>query len=332
MLDTGFSTRRHAPMADRAIPARRVGDARPEPLRIGLLNNMPDAAFRQTEIQFRRLIGSNVEIQLFSFADVPRSEPVRQDIAARYRSHHALQDAGLDGLVITGCEPKADRLDDEPFFKPLSDVVDWASRGTLSTLFSCLASHAAVLHRDGIERRRLAEKCSGVFICSQTGTHPLLYGLAETAPVPHSRWNELDERHLTAHGYHVLRHSDEIGVDLFVKEEESLLVFLQGHPEYDADSLAREYRRDVGRFLDGARGDYPKVPANYFTQAGIARMQAFEEKARSFRDPALFPAFPELVSALPLHASWQAGAVRLFGNWLREVAARRVTKPIRVFA
>ncbi len=94
MLDTGFSTRRHVPMADRAIPARRVGDARPEPLRIGLLNNMPDAAFRQTEIQFRRLIGLNVEIKLFSFADVPRSEPVRQDIAARYRSHHALQDAG----------------------------------------------------------------------------------------------------------------------------------------------------------------------------------------------------------------------------------------------
>ncbi len=80
----------------------------------------------------------------------------------------------------------------------------------------------------------------GVFICAQTGGHPLLYGLAETAPVPHSRWNELDERDLASNGYHVLRRSDEIGVDLFVKEEESLLVFLQGHPEYDADSLARE--------------------------------------------------------------------------------------------
>ncbi len=84
--------------------------------------------------------------------------------------------------------------------------------------------------------------------------------------MPHSRWNELDERHLSAHGYHVLRRSDEIGVDLFVKEEESLLVFPAGPPEYDADSLAREYRRDVGRFLDGLRHDYPDVPrTNYFT-------------------------------------------------------------------
>jgi homoserine O-succinyltransferase len=314
------------------MPARRVGDSRPEPLRIGLLNNMPDAAFRQTEAQFRRLIGANVELRLFSFADVPRGEPVRSDIAARYRSHHALRDADLDGLVITGCEPKADRLDDEPFFKPLSDVVDWATRCTLSTLFSCLASHAAVLHRDGIERRRLPAKCSGVFICSQTGGHPLLYGLAETAPVPHSRWNALDETRLAAHGYHVLRRSAEIGVDLFVREAESLLVFLQGHPEYDADSLAREYRRDVGRYLDGARDDYPDIPRNTFTQAGIARMQAFAEKALTFRDPSLFPAFPALASALPLHASWEAGARRLFGNWLREVAARRVTRPIRVFA
>ncbi len=80
------------------------------------------------------------------------------------------------------------------------------------------------------------------------------------------------------------------------------------------------------------RDDYPNVPQNYFTRGGIDLMQAFEAKARSFRDPAHFSSFPELASALPMHAAWQAGAKRLFGNWLREVAARRVTRPIRVFA
>ena len=36
---------------------------------------------------------------------------------------------------------------------------------TASTIWSCLAAHAAVLHVDGIERRLLTEKCFGVFDC-----------------------------------------------------------------------------------------------------------------------------------------------------------------------
>ena len=31
----------------------------------------------------------------------------------------------------------------------------------------------------------------------------------------------------------------------------SQFVFLQGHPEYDANSLAREYRRDMDRYMRG---------------------------------------------------------------------------------
>ncbi len=334
MLDHGLARKRigYGP-ASAILTPRRRSDTPAAPLRIGLLNNMPDPAFRQTELQFRRLIGSDVTLCLFSFAETPRSGPVQVEVAARYQSHRALSDARLDGLVVTGCEPLAARLDEEPFFKPLGEVIDWASRHTISTLFSCLASHAAVLHRDGIERRRLPAKCSGVFDCFQANDgHALLDGLGASSPVPHSRWNAIEEADLAAHGYKVLRRSDAIGVDLFVRQEQSLLVFLQGHPEYDPDSLAREYRRDVGRYLDGTSDRYPGLTEHYFTAAGSDRMRAFEKRAQATRDPDLFASFPDLAACLPARPRWEPDAQRLFRNWLRLIATRRAAVADRVMA
>ena len=57
------------------------------------------------------------------------------------------------------------------------------------------------------------------------------------------------ERDLAAKGYSVLTRSDEAGVGLFAKDNNSLFLFVQGHPEYEAETLLREYRRDIGRYL-----------------------------------------------------------------------------------
>lgn len=302
----------------------------PAGLQIGLLNNMPDSAFLQTEQQFRRLIGPDVTLKLFSLEGLARGEAVQAELGARYQTHHALKTAGLDALVITGSEPIAPQLQDEPFFGPLSDVIAWAEANIASTLLSCLASHAAVLARSGITRRPLGRKCSGVFACSKTQpSHPLLAGLPETVPVPHSRWNGLAEAELCEAGYAVLR-SSKVGVDLFIDDRKSLLVFLQGHPEYDADSLAREYRRDVGRFLDGTRVDYPAMPENCFSAEGAALLARFAGKASTCRDPALSAEFPKLDITLPAQASWQEDAAQLFRNWLRYVAQNRVTSRTRM--
>ena len=58
--------------------------------------------------------------------------------------------------------------------------------------------------------------------------------------------------HLTQCGYLVLTQSAEGGVDSFVKKKkQSLFVHFQGHPEYGAQTLLKEYRRDIRRFLKG---------------------------------------------------------------------------------
>jgi len=326
MLDYG------TPIQPVSLPAAELdlgavgGIAWPEPvqrrLRVGLLNNMPDSALVQTERQFRRLIGLRAELRLFSLDTVPRGPLARAHLDRFYETQDALAGAGLDALVVTGAEPKAKRLADEPFFPALAAVVDWADASGVPTLFSCLAAHAAVLHLDGIERRPLPTKHSGIYACTAVAHHPLLAGMPVSVPVPHSRWNDLPEQALTARGYRVLRRSEQVGVDLFIREHGASMVFLQGHPEYDGDTLAREYRRDIGRFLDGERDTPPALPENYYVDEAVLRLDAFAAVARAYRSPALHADFPTMAETLPRPAAWQEAAAGLFRNWLALVSDR----------
>src|SRR5580658_5995086 len=118
---------------------------------IGLINNMPDPALDATERQFVDLIRAATSktvarLLLFSIPEIPRADTTRQELAGRYRDIAELWDTHLDGLIVTGTEPRAKDLRDEPYWKTLSQVVDWARDNTTSTIWSCLAAHAAVLH------------------------------------------------------------------------------------------------------------------------------------------------------------------------------------------
>lgn len=309
-------------------PARRLG-GRPARLDIGLVNNMPDAALRPTERQFARLLAAasgptEVRLHLFSLAEVPRGSAARSAMAGRYGDLATLERARLDGLIVTGAEPVAPSLTDEPYWGALTRVVDWAEHNTVSTVWSCLAAHAAVLHLDGIARRRLVRKRFGLFECVPVAEGGLFDGTPAGLRVPHSRWNDLAEGDLRSHGYRIASRSMEAGIDCFTKQWASLFVFLQGHPEYDADTLFREYRRDAHRYLRGERDDLPSLPSGYFdtrTEQGAA---AFGDRARRDRSLDAWDAFPRDWSCrLPLLGLWQASASRFYRNWLGLVAAER---------
>src|ERR1700733_756992 len=261
-------------------------------LTIGLVNNMPDSALKATERQFMRLIqaaagNSRITFHCFSLPAVARSKQASEHIAHDYADIADLDRLGIDGLIVTGAEPIATRLPDEPFWNQLTEIIDWARTNTRSTIWSCLAAHAAVKHLDGVERHRLSEKCSGVYDCSKAGDDWLTRNLPATLKVSHSRYNELRENELAARGYEVLTRSDVAGVDIFARQLESRFIFFQGHPEYDASSLQREYMRDLARFLAGERDEYPAIPVGYFDAVTEARLISFEKRARAKREPTL---------------------------------------------
>ena len=291
-------------------------------LTIGLVNNMPDAGCEATERQFIELLRAAasdvvVLLKLFSVAAVPRSEAARAEIASRSRDLSALWDAPLDGLIVTGTEPVAADLKDEPYWNALCDLLDWACHNTMSAVWSCLAA-TAVQYSDGIVRERLSDKLSGVFDCEVTGDHPLLAGVAQRWRVPHSRHNDLPEAPLAAGGYRVLSRSAAAGADTFIKEQDggSLFVFFQGHPEYDTDSLLREYRRDVGRFLRGEAGAYPQAPQNYFDGAAMFLADDFRTRAEGGPHGELIGEFPVRSLRAGIENTWHSNAITVYRNWV----------------
>jgi homoserine O-succinyltransferase len=126
--------------------------------------------------------------------------------------------------------------------------------------------------------------------------------------------NEVREDDLTARGYRVLTRSADAGVDIFARDDESRFIFFQGHPEYDALSLQREYMRDIARYLAGERKDYPAIPVAYFDAETEAVLANFEQHARARRNPELAAELP----GLTLRPGVPAGgaATTIFRNWL----------------
>jgi homoserine O-succinyltransferase/O-acetyltransferase len=296
---------------------------------VGLINNMPDAALEATERQFTDLVrlsahNTLVRLQLFSIPKVPRGAATRRDMAARYRDISEMWDTHLDGLIVTGNEPKSKSLKDEPYWSVFAQVIDWARHNTYSTIWSCLAAHAAVLHSDGIDRVALSEKLSGVFDCAPASAHPMLRGVTLPMRVPHSRGNDLSERALRAAGYRILTHSSAAGVDMFVRQEGSFHLFLQGHPEYEADAILREYRRDIGRYLRGERDRYPATPRGYFDGEATATLEAFRKRALAERSGDLIRSFPRLEAGLA--GGWRASAVAIYANWFDYLKGRKAER------
>jgi homoserine O-succinyltransferase/O-acetyltransferase len=304
---------------------RRSSD---RPIIIGLVNNTSDRALKATETQFLRLLLAAapdvpLHLKLFTFPEIPRATPPRGCMDDAYADLAALYDTNVDALIVTGMEPQTSRLDHEPMWPSFKKLVDWAEDRSLPVMWSCLAAHAAVLHLDGVERVHAGTKVSGVFDCVVAAAeHPLMAGISPRWAIPHSRQFGVPEESLAVSGYRVLSRCHEVGVDAFVKDGLPFL-FLQGHPEYDADTLLREYTRDARRYLIGERELYPAVPSHYFGAEIDSELARIRQRALDGqRDLALLQEITNLAKAAPHSASWQAPATRLYENWLNTMVRR----------
>jgi homoserine O-succinyltransferase len=305
-------------------PVRRARNS----IVIALVNNMPDTALESTEAQFSGLLQAAagtrpVRLRFTCFPELPRGRDAQKRIAGGYWPIETLLAARPDALIVTGTEPVAPQLRDEPYWPRLAALLDWADEHSVASIWSCLAAHAAVEYFDGITRRRLAHKRCGVYSHSLLAGHALLEGVAAPLAMPHSRWNELPLEALRGAGYAVLSFSPETGADSFVRHERSLMLFFQGHPEYEDMTLLKEYRRDVGRYLNGQQTHYPTMPHGYLSAEAVALLEAFRERALAQRAPELLGQFPFAAAAASLTNRWRPAAVAIYRNWLDFIATAR---------
>jgi homoserine O-succinyltransferase len=303
--------------------------AQRECVRIAFINNMPDSALEDTEMQFFELLDAAsgsipVFVGLYSLSGVPRGERGQQHLNSFYFGTNDLLNGRFDAVIMTGTEPRQPNLRNEPYWSALANVLDWAESNTTSTILSCLAAHAGVLHSDGIQRCPLNDKQFGVFDFAKTANHPLTDGTGQLVRFPHSRWNEVQADALAACGYLVLTQSPEGGVDSFVKKKkQSLFLHFQGHPEYGAQTLLKEYRRDVKRFLRRERETYPSMPRDYFDGTGANLLSDFRDSVLSDRREELMENFPEAALVGALHKTWHSSATAIYGHWLQYVLIKK---------
>lgn len=255
------------------------------PLHIAILNLMPTK--EATETQLLRLLGNTslqVEITLLRTASYESRNAGKDHLDAFYRTFDEAKGERFDGLIITGAPVEKMDFQEVAYWEELTRVMAWADSNVFSTFYICWAAQAALHHFYGIDKHPLPEKLFGVFrhrVLNKKSK--LVRGFDDTFFAPHSRHTTVEiEDILRVPELELLAASDEAGAYL-VASRDGRQVFATGHSEYDADTLAHEYFRDVNK------GVTIGVPANYFPNG----------------DP-----------ALPPIVTWRAHGNILFGNWL----------------
>lgn len=292
-----------------------------------LVNLMPDAAFVASEQQWQRLIEATPgRRRLTTIPDERRSAGTQDHIQRQYLMPAQVLGTGVDMVVVTGSEPEAADVRDERSWSGMVEIFDWAVSQSRSLILSCQAAHAFLAHVDGLSRRRLGAKCSGVFDQHVSTDHRLAQGLRDTIRLPHSRLNEVATIEAARHGWDILVSSDA-GWGVITRRFGACRVLaVQGHFEYEADSLLREYRRDVSRFVRGERPDYPETPTGYFDPAQFRVIEAVRADALAGR-PVDTARLTSRAVQSRLRAPWQSHGARILSNVIEEAKAAETVLP-----
>ncbi len=292
-------------------------------LHIGLLNMMPDASLKATERQFLRLVGDCNQIvqfyvHLFTVPEIVRSNETQQWIDDYYEDFDSIKTHGLDALIISGANPITDNLEHESFWPMLTEVIDWASENVTSVLCACLATHAVLQFLYDIKRQPLLKKKWGVFEHRLTDkNHPLVRHMNTRFDVVHSRFNQVGTEQILSKGLIPLAVSEDADLHLAVSSDGFRFVFFQGHPEYDGLSLFKEYQREVRRWFDNKRTDYPPFPENYFSEETQSILNQFKKRVSSAKsNKKIFPDWPSKNIIEQLDNTWRDTALSIYNNWL----------------
>ncbi|WP_095498192.1 homoserine O-acetyltransferase MetA [Paraferrimonas haliotis] len=242
------------------------------PMKVLILNLMPNKI--ETETQLLRMLSNTplqVNVDLMRIHDKASKHTPMDHMNAFYRDFDEISEQNYDGLIITGAPLGQLDFTEVSYWGKIQQIMDWSQQHCTSVLFLCWAAHAGFYHLYDLKRRIMDEKRSGVFEHERVQQHvPLLRGFDDRFFAPHSRYAEMSLQELQDHPQlTVLASSKEVGAYLVISKDNRNL-FVIGHPEYQRDTLAFEYERDLSAGLQ------PTLPKNYFSnddpsQAPIGR-------------------------------------------------------------
>lgn len=230
------------------------------PLNLLILNLMPTKIVTETQL-LRKLSNSPLQVQVeFLRTSSYNSRNTDEDhLSSFYTTFDTIKDRRYDGMIITGAPVENLEFTDVAYWDELCTIMEWTRTHVHSTLHICWGAQAALYYHYGIPKYPLDKKLSGVFPHKiLKPLSPLFRGFDDIFYAPHSRYTENRiEDILSQPELELLAASDQAGVSV-VKSRDNRRFFVTGHLEYDQDTLAKEYFRDVEKALN------PQIPANYF--------------------------------------------------------------------
>lgn len=258
------------------------------PMRIGLLNLMPDKI--STETQIARLIGATplqVELSLVRISDHISRNTGADHMEAFYRPWEEVREERFDGFIVTGAPVEKLPYQEVRYWDELARIFDWTQTNVHRTFTICWAAQAALHHFHAIPKHALEDKAFGVFRHRNLRPDsPYLRGFSDDFTIPVSRWAEVRSADLPRNSeLTILAESEEAGLCL-IHDPRHRMLHMFNHLEYDTCTLADEYHRDR------AGGGDIRVPAHYFPDD----------------DPARAP-----------ENCWRSHGHLLFGNWINEM-------------
>ncbi len=255
------------------------------PLKLLILNLMPTKIVTETQL-LRKLSNTPLQVQIELLRTISHdAKNVDQNhLESFYVSFEDIKNRFYDGMIITGAPVENLDFNEVDYWPELCEIMEWSKTHVHSTFHICWGAQAALYYHYGIQKHSLPKKMSGIYSHRiLKPTSPIFRGFDDTFNAPHSRYTEVRAEDIAkVPDLELLAISDEAGV-FAVKNKKSRQIFIFGHPEYDRETLALEYRRDI------EKGKHIAVPAHYFPND----------------DPAQVPLM-----------TWRAHAQLLYTNWL----------------
>jgi homoserine O-succinyltransferase len=258
------------------------------PLKIGIVNLMPIKEV--TETQLIRMLANTplqVDLQLLTLSTHKATHTDPLHMENFYITFDKIRDERFDGLIITGAPIETLPFEEVDYWQELTEIMDYSRANVFSTLHLCWGSQAALYHHFGIGKQLLPKKLFGVYEHSVVDKRSeFVRGFDEFFYAPHSRHTDIPRAAIAAEPrLNILAESEDAGVHMMATTDKRM-VFLQGHFEYDWDTLKLEYERDM------AKGLNPDIPIGYFKD----------------NDPSKW-----------IVVKWSSHGNLFFGNWLNFV-------------
>lgn len=262
------------------------------PLKVIILNIMPKKI--ETECQLLRLLSNTplqVDIELLQMASHVSKNTSHHHLESFYKTFDEIKHCRYDGMIVTGAPVELLDYEQVDYWNEITEIFKWSKTHVFSTLHICWAAQAGLYYHFGIPKYQLPKKMFGIFPHkAEVKKSLLLRGFDDVFYVPHSRNTEVRREDIEKEKQLAILTSSELSGVHIIANKNGRQYFITGHSEYDRDTIAAEYFRDLKKGVD------IQMPYNYFPDDNSENIPVF---------------------------SWRCTANLMFSNWLNYCVYQR---------